>query len=231
MPSSYIVFCGVVCGTCAVASAQFATIEVGSPMGTMTLDSSEVGEVTPTGERSFNWVGSMMNVSMGWQLDWNLDISSNPQVTGVAAFTNLLPGTSNFTYNISSLSSVSFASPTVSGASTISVLDTNNDGATMGAPVGGSIYDAFIVASTQQTLFDDPFSLVAPAQGVNQTGTAWGPQASTVPLAIGDLFGINHSFTLTSQDQATVNSSFFVVPTPASLGILVLGGIAVTRRR
>lgn len=225
------VVCFLACLALTASSLSAAIIEIGSTVGTMTLDSSSVGTVTPTGLDSFNWTGFMSNPTMGWEIDWNLNIDTDPQITGVTSVTSLMPNTANFTFNISALSTVGIAAPTVSGASTITVLDTNANGATMGALTGGSLYDALIAASSQQTLFNDPFSLVAPPNGIDFAGAAWGPQASTVPLGLGDVFGINHSFSLTSQDQATVNSSFFIVPEPATFGIVALGGLMLLRRR
>lgn len=223
--------CLVACSALVVSDVSAAVIEIGSSVGTMTIDSDVSGNVTPTGLHSFNWTGFMSQPSMGWELDWNLDIDTDPQVTGVTGLTNLMPGTANFTFNISALSTVAIAAPTVNGASTITVLDTNGTGASMSALAGGSIYDAFIAASSQQTLFNDPFSLVAPPSGIDFAGTSWGPQASTVPLNVGDQFGINHSFSLTGLDQATVNSSFFIVPEPATFGIVAFGGMMLVLRR
>jgi hypothetical protein len=128
-------------------------------------------------------------------------------------------------------STVAIAAPTVIGASAITVVDTGTDGATMGALAGDSIYDAFVVASSQQTLFNDPYSLVAPAFSLGIDGASWGPQAATTSIAIGDLFGINQDFSLTGNDQATVNSNFFIVPEPSTVALLALGGVLALRRR
>lgn len=216
-----------------VIPASAATITVGSEVGVMVIDSNDMGVVTPTGPDSFRWQGNMTNAPMGWGLNWDLNIDTDPSVTGVSAFTNMMGVTANFTLNVSANSTIGIAAPTVSGASTISVLDTNGDGATMAALVADAIYDAQIQGNSQQTLFADPFSLVALPNNVNQTGTAWGPQASTVPLAFGDSFGIFHDFSLTAGDQATVNSSFFIVPEPATAMLLIFGaaGVMVRRRR
>jgi hypothetical protein len=214
-----------------VAPVFGATIEIGSPMGTMVIDSSEYGQTTDLGPDHFRWQGNMSNLDMGWAIDWDLTIDLDPFVTGVSAFTNLMAGTANFTYNISANSTEAIAFPTVNGASTISVLDTNGNGATMAALAGSSIYDAHILAVSQQSLFDHPFSLVAAPFGVNQTGTSWGPQAATGPIGIGDLFGIDHEFSLTGNDQATINSSFFIVPEPASGLLVLLAAAGLIRRR
>jgi hypothetical protein len=224
--------CTFVCFALAASDLSAAVIEIGSSVGTAIIDSDSMGTVTPTGPDSFNWQGFWSNQTMGWEIDWNLDIDTDPSITGVTGITNLMPNTANFTFNISANSSIGIPAPLVNGASTITVLDTDADGATMAALAGSSIYDAVIVASSQQTLFNDPFSLVAPPGGVDFAGTAWGPQASTVPLNLGDLFGINHLFSLSSQDQATVNSSFFInVPEPATFSVVALGGLMLLSRR
>lgn len=212
--------------------AQAAQITVGSNIGTVTLDSNSVGVVDPiAGTDAFQWSGNMMNTTMGWGLQWDLIIDPDPSISGVAAFTNLAGVTMNFTYNVSANSTVAIANPLVDGTSTITLVDNGNNGATMAALTGDSIYNAFIGAASQETLFDDVYSLVAPANGFNLDGANWGPQAATVPLNLGDVFGINHDFSLTAGDQATVNSDFNIVPEPATMSLLVIGGIAMLRRR
>ncbi|MCB9853526.1 MAG: PEP-CTERM sorting domain-containing protein [Phycisphaerales bacterium] len=217
----------------ATLPATAAEIEVGSAMGTVTLNSDTVGTVDPiAGTDAFQWTGNMTNSTMGWGLTWDLTIDPDPGISGVAAFTNLTGVTMNFTYNVSALSTIAIGSPTVFGSSAITVTDgVSLGGATMSALTGDSIYNAFINAATQGTLFNDPYSLVAPQFGSNSDNASWGPQAATGPLAIGDTFGINHDFSLTPGDQATVNSNFFIIPEPATLGLLAFGGIVMLRRR
>ena len=211
---------------------QAAEITVGSDIGTVVLNSDNVGNVSDIpGTDAFQWTGNMMNTNMGWGLNWDLIIDPDPSISGVAAFTNLSGVTMNFTYNVTANSTIAIASPTVDGTSTITLVDNGNNGATMAALTGDSIYRAFINAATQETLFDDPYSLVAPANGFDLDGANWGPQAATVALAFGDVFGINHDFSLTAGDQATVNSDFNIVPEPATMMLLVLGGVSLIRRR
>lgn len=231
--SLVIAICGALVAPLYVRAA---TIEVGPAGNTMTLSSNSAGTVNPIpGSDAFEWTGDMTNSAMGWHLNWDLTIDPDPSISGTASFTNITGATMNFTYTVSALSTEAILSPTVNGASTITVVDTDNDGATMASLPNDSIYDAFIQAASQQTLFNvnsaNPYSLVAAPQGAAADVGIWGPQPATVPLAIGDVFGINHDFSLTPGDQATVNSNFFIIPEPTTLGLLVLGGMVMLRRR
>jgi PEP-CTERM motif len=215
------------------ALARAAEITVGSNMGTMVLNSDNVGSVDPiAGTDAFQWTGDMTNSAMGWGLQWDLVIDPDPSITGVASFTNLMGITMNFTYTVSANSTVAIPAPTVLGSSAITVTDgVSLGGATMSALAGDSVYNAFINAATQETLFDAAYTLVAPQFNSNSDNDSWGPQAATVPLFIGDTFGINHDFSLTPGDQATVNSNFYIIPEPATMTLLALAGVAVLRRR
>ena len=102
--------------------------------------------------------------------------------------------------------------------------------ATMAALAGDSIYDALIQGVSQMTLFPDPFSLDAAAQDSNSADEVWGPDASD-PLALDNTFSINHKFSLTGLDQATINSSFFIIPEPATGLLLFTAGLLLVRRR
>ena|GEM_PF-2402707 len=242
---------GVLLAGVLVTGADAVVITVGSDAGPLQLDSNLVGQVTANVDGSVRWQGALQRADLGWGLNWDLTINEDPvfgivpslttlvgpppslSVSGVSGFTNLLGATANFTFNISAVSSIGAGLTTQNGASTISVLDTGTDGAVMAALAGGSIYDAVINGVSQQQLFIDPFSLNAPPSSVDFTGATWGVLPAG-PIAIGDVFGINHTFSLTGGDQATVNSSFFiniVVPTPGSFVLFGLAGLVVMRRR
>jgi len=80
-------------------------------------------------------------------------------------------------------------------------------------------------------LLPAPFSLSTPtglpnAFGPVNVGPVMGPG-----LAPMDSIAIRHSFTLTPGGTATLNSTLIVVPEPASAFMLVLGGLALLRRR
>ncbi|RMH28791.1 MAG: hypothetical protein D6693_03010 [Planctomycetota bacterium] len=240
----------VIAGLTCVTSARAVVITVGSEVGTLTLDSNLVGTVSANADGSIQWSGSMQRADLGWGLDWNLAINEDPiagvvpsfaaltgggpalSISGVAGFTNLLGATANFTFNVGAVSSLGAGVTTLNGASTITLLDTGTDGGVMAALAGGSIYDAVINGVSQQQLFIDPFSLNAPPSGIDFTGAVWG-KIPGGPIAVGDLFGINHAFSLTAGDQATVNSSFFInlIPSPGSVALFGVAGLVALRRR
>ena len=210
-------------------AAIVATVD--SPIGTVQISSDVVGEMQSMADGSIRWSGNMSQPNLGWEAEWEYFLGGASSVAGWMVFTNQLAVPTDFTFDISAVSNVTFAEPVLSGASTISVLDTNSDGAAMTAVGDGAIYDAHIMDNSQRQLFADPFGLTAAAFSADGAGEAWGPEAATMGINEGDLFGVDHRFILTPGDQATVNSSFFIAPEPSALLLLGLGATLLRRRR
>ena len=140
-------------------------------------------------------------------------------------------GGSTQTLNMSFNQPGALGGPTVmDGSVTTGVIDasTPGDGATAAAPSSGSIYSALIDGSVVQTLQDDPFSLVAPSGQINQAGAFFGPTAGP---AVTTGIGIDFSVSITPDDIVSMLGRFEVVPEPATLSLLALGGLALIRRR
>lgn len=218
-----------------VCAPTYATIyaTIGSPEGEVTLTSDEVGDLIENPDGTLTWTGSYQHVDYGWGLDWDFNVDGDPSISGVAGFTNLLAVPANFSFDISANSDVTIISPSVNGASVITVLDTNSNGATMDAIAGDSVYDAFIMATSEHKSFVDPFGLIAPVNSIDFDNETWGPQpANSAAINVGDLFGLDHDFRLSAGDQATLNSSFFITPEPTTVLMLLAGaGLALRRRK
>ena len=117
--------------------------------------------------------------------------------------------------------------------------DANGDGsATMAAPTGSAIYTAFINSPTPGTnvgtIFAAPFTLAESGPGGVNVASNSIVAGSHTSVAVTQM-GIQHSFTLTSGDSATTNSTFtLTVPEPCSLALAAIGGlglVAVRRSR
>ncbi|MEM8835590.1 MAG: hypothetical protein AAGD00_07200 [Planctomycetota bacterium] len=146
------------------------------------------------------------------------------------AVTNNSGSDQSYTVTTSALlsdGSVTGAFGSVSG----SVGDADFDGdASVSAPAGSSVYNGFVDGIDVLSALDDPFS-----QTVNTLGATapFGPGNDSVSGLAGVLtgFGIRNEFTLSAGDQATLNSTIALVPTPGAALVLGVAGLAATRRR
>jgi PEP-CTERM motif len=85
---------------------------------------------------------------------------------------------------------------------------------------------------TQKLLYVDPYSEAS-------SGGIGGVAVDTQNFSTGTIsapatnMGIQHSFTLTGGDSATMNSTFTIVPEPATMALAALGalGLVVVRAR
>ncbi|MBX3395225.1 MAG: PEP-CTERM sorting domain-containing protein [Phycisphaerae bacterium] len=169
----------------------------------------------------------------GWTLTWsNVYFNADPVVAGVFAVTNNTGVTQTYSLNV--LMPTAFAtggSTTISGGSAISVVDANaSGGMTMSATSGSSIYTAKVNGVGVRTLFDDPYTLSNPPPFATSDNLNYGPEAGPNVAFLNNI-GIDHSFTLSPGDQATVNSVFVIVPEPTTMSLLVLGSVFVLRRK
>ncbi|MCC7390132.1 MAG: hypothetical protein IT431_15335 [Phycisphaerales bacterium] len=142
-------------------------------------------------------------------------------------------GNSDTLFTIQS-STVSF--PTIFGAqgrasAGYTLTESNGDTASLtGQLGGGTLFQADTDLGTFTNLLTGPFSENS-AFGT-ETGTDEYPGGGAFTL-VGDVseISVQWGFELSARDQASGTSVFVVVPAPASVGVLALGGLAFRRRR
>ena len=181
-----------------------------------------------TGMWSGTWSTAM------WDATWNLALDPDPGISGVIGLTNNSAMMQAMTFNVN-MATIGYypAGSFMTGSSAITVTDANfNSTATMSTQTGVAIYtgvlDGTQVIPTGE-LFPDAYSLTA--TGLGAANSANSSFTSTTPIALASSMGINHLFNLTPGDNATVNSTFYVIPEPMTISLLGLGGLALLRRR
>ncbi len=172
----------------------------------------------------------------GWAMDWTgVSFDADPFIAGNFAVTNAMAGPQTFILTVTMPTNfLTGGSTTIDGGSALTIADANFDSsASMSTLAPESIYSAEINGGTvARTLFDDVYNLSSPASpgAVNgDFGNYFGEAGPAVGL-ITDVT-IVHTFIVSGNDKATVNSTFNIVPEPTTLAVLSLGSIFVIRRR
>jgi len=182
--------------------------------------------------KTFDVVGAT-STSM-FDLDFDLTFDPDPGVSGNFAVNNNSGSTQPFTVLLEVISTENISAPSqVTGSTSFTVGDNVNfgGGATLSTNGTDALYQGQVEGTTFETLFDDPYSLAAPAFGTNNDGDSFGFQPGPA-IGIGDRLQILHKFTLTGNDNASFTSTLVLIPTPGAAGLLGLAGIgAVVRRR
>ena len=182
-----------------------------------------------TGMWSGTWSTAM------WDATWNLALDPDPGISGVIGLTNNNATMMQaMTFNVS-MATIGYypAGSFMTGSSAITVTDANFSGsATMSTQTGVAMYTALIDGTQlipSGELFPDAYTLTATGLGAaNSANTSF---TSTTPIALASSMGINHLFRLSPGDNATANSTFYVIPEPMTVSLLGLGALALLKRR
>jgi hypothetical protein len=169
--------------------------------------------------------GSWVAATGVWELEWDeITVKADPQVSFIGTLTNTTALPQDFVFAVSTPVTPALPSSLYGGSTSVTVGDTNDDGATLQNTTGQPGYAGVIDGATNQLLLLNPFSLAAPPSGTNSL-TQWSGLPATLPgPAVNTSIGISHRFNLTAQDQATFNSTFnVVIPEPGTLALLGVG--------
>jgi hypothetical protein len=138
-----------------------------------------------------------------------------------------------FTINSATVSFDNIVNPQAYAVAGLTITDNNGDGATLtGLYPGGKAYQAIYTSSAGPTVWS---SLVGgfTASPYRMNTLNDGQPATGTQLVSDSLVSIQSQFdfTLSPYDMATGSSHFEITPEPATLSLLVLGGLSLLRRK
>lgn len=172
----------------------------------------------------------------GLLFEWSgVYFNADPIIAGNFAVTNNSAVPQTFSLNvIMPTAFVTGGTTSHAGGSAISVSDANfAGGSSMSTFAGFSIYASKVNGVTSHTLYNAPYSLTTPvifppSTASDNAGFGFIPGPG---VALITSIGIDHTFTLSPGDRATVNSNYIIVPEPATMSLFVIGSLMILRRK
>ena len=172
-----------------------------------------------------SWTGD--DTTVAWQ---NVQGDLDPGVSGAWSITNNAAITQIYAFSVILPVLPVVPNSLMFGSSTLSVSDANFNGVATLTNAVGPVYVGLIDGApvAGSDLFSAPYSLSAPPGGTIADTQSFGVfPGSVAGPPVGATIGIQHVFSLSPGDSATLNSTFFLVaiPEPGTL-VLLLSGLA-----
>lgn len=169
----------------------------------------------------------------GVGMEFNMELDTDPFISNAFTLTNNTGSTQTFIVNVSLVINPAVPAPSqLFGSISGAIVDKDGiGGALVSALPGEGLYNPLLdgaVYGPGQLLLD-PYSQTAPVGGTNVIGPA-NFSDNNGPAVLVDI-GIRNRFELSPGDSVSLVSTLNVVPEPASLVLLALGGLFAARRR
>ncbi len=230
--------------TNALAQSDFVgSVGLSTGTGSSSWSAGAYGQ-TDWNEDGYHFTGS--DSSAGWNASWSMMSSSSAGQSLILNFT--VTNTSAmeqtfFLFAADPLNSPIIGSSLVGGSISGTYTDLNGDGVQVSAPESGSIYTAFVDASTfdpfdglvVDTLLDGATGSAGNFLSGNFDGTSFG-DFPTIPGQMGPEALVNYGmlleFTVSAGDTVGLTSSMAIAtPAPGALALLGLAAICGRSRR
>jgi MYXO-CTERM domain-containing protein len=211
--------------------------------GSSTWSTEQYGE-TDWNEDGYHFSGS--DVSAGWSVNWSMLSASSSTQSLILNFTVTNTSALEQTFYLFAtdlLNSPIMGSSLVGGSVSGTYTDLNGDGVMVSAPESGSIYTAFVDATTFDpfdgmvvgTLLDGATGSAGNFLSGNFEGSSFG-DFPTIPGQMGPEALLNYGmlleFTVSAGDTVGLTSSMAIAtPAPGALALLCLAGVCGRRRR
>lgn len=184
---------------------------------------------------TWSYDGSLVDPDGHWELSWNIVAEADPFIS--AGYSLINSGNTTLTYNLITTLPVSPAvvpSSLMGGSTGGSVTDADFSGSATAATAVGSPFFAGLIdgVSVLPIYASGSWSVTTMGGTVNIPAMDVGLPGPTIAgPAVNTDIGIHHVVTLSPGDRVAFTSAFIVVPEPATLALLAVGGLFVARRR
>ena len=162
---------------------------------------------------------------------FNMAFNTDPYITGGFAFINGTLSTQTYTIIFQSPVTPAITPSTLYGGSMSGSFTADPTAAMVTTTLNTPLYWGMIDGSPVLPIYNDPSSWSAAANASGTIAAVNMVPPTLVGPAANNNISIQFKFTLTPGDTATMNGAFVVIPEPATLALLGLGGLLMCRKK